>query len=101
MNKADLFQDFLRTAETAAKNLHLSFGSDCLLLVEGFIKTGVDRLDADGLLDDYRSIARAETNLVAFVGAMAHEARQRNSSELREFSFGAATSSLCPLWPFC
>ena len=101
MNKTDLFQDFLRTAQSTAKNLHLSFGSDCLLLVEGFIKAGVDRLEAERLLDDHRSLARAETNLVAFVGAMAHEARQQNSSELREFTFGAATTSLCPLWPFC
>lgn len=101
MNKTDLFQDFLKTTETAAKNLNLSFGSDCLLLVEGFIKAGIDRLEAEGLLDDHRSIARAETNLVAFLGAMAHEARQRNSLELREFTFAAATSSLCPLWPFC
>jgi hypothetical protein len=101
MNKADLFRDFLRTTESTAQNLHLSFGSDCLSLVEGFINTGIDRLEAESLLDDRRSIARAETNLVAFVGAMAHEARQQNSSELREFTFGAATSSLCPLWPFC
>jgi hypothetical protein len=101
LTKSDLIRDFWLDVEQVAKGFGLGIGSDCESLLRAFIATGVNRIEQEGLLSNYRRIGEAETHLIAFVGGMAHEAKMQNLPMLREVTFIAAKSSFCPLWPFC
>ena len=101
MTKQQLIDDFWNAAERTAKGFRLDIAPDCAKDIRAFITTGVNRLEQEGLLGNYRRIAEAETHLIAFIGGMAHEAKQQNFTMLREVTYHAARTSFCPLWPFC
>jgi hypothetical protein len=101
MTKAELNDAFWNDVETTANGFGLGIGPDCASVIRGFIATGVDRLEQEELLNSASSITVAQTHLIAFVGGIAHEAKTKNLPMLREFTFEAARSLFCPLWPFC
>ncbi len=77
------------------------FAPGCEDQVLRLVRTGVQRLEAEGFLDDEDHIAIAEANLTIFISEMMDEARRFGLLELHEDTFGAAFRRLCPSWPFC
>ncbi len=101
MTTQQLNQRFWTSVETAAKGFQLGIGTDCKVHLKNFISVGVNQLQTEGLLNNVQKCDIAETNLIAFVGGMAYEAKLQNLTELREFTFFGAKQRFCPLWPFC
>jgi hypothetical protein len=77
------------------------FAPGCEGLVLRLVRTGVQRLEAEGFLDDGDRIAIAEANLTIFISEMVIAARGFGLLELHENTFGEALRRLCPLFPFC
>lgn len=101
MTKQELINELWADVEQTAKGFRLGIAPECAKDIRDFITVGVDQLEQEGLLNNHRRIAEAETHLIAFVGGMAHEAKMLNLPMLQEVTFRAATKSFCPLWPFC
>jgi hypothetical protein len=76
------------------------FSPACENLLLSFISAGAQNLGQAVLLNTAQ-MASVETNLMRFVDAMISEAHRNGQVELHENTFGFATNSLCPLWPFC
>jgi hypothetical protein len=87
-------------AVDVARGEGFPIADNCRDHLQGFIRTGVARIEEHGPVDA-GSEALARANLRRFVLAMAEEARAMGLSELHEPTFFAALPRLCPLWPFC
>ena len=88
-------------ADYRAAQSNLDIAPDCAAHLRSFIRSGVDRIVAEGHNNDNLRISLAETNIRGFTMRMIIEARQINVPQLHEPTFFAAKNALCPLWPFC
>lgn len=95
--KIDLWSD----VQSVAKEFHLQIENECERLLRDLIEHGVNRIAHEGSLEDFKRIYRAETNLIAFTGGMAFQARFEQLSTLTTSMFEASKKAFCPLWPFC
>jgi len=101
MTSQQFNDDLWRFVEDAAQQLNLGIGSDCRGDLQQMIAAAISRVRNEGRTLTNGLLLDVAHNLLLMVGAMAHEARKRNLSELRETTLFEAKSSLCPLWPFC
>lgn len=80
-----------------AKSAGLGVGYDCESNVRSFI-TPADQTYRNSSPPDRAAIRQ---NFTRLIDAMVAEAKDRGLPELRESTFHAARSKLCPLFPFC
>lgn len=77
------------------------FSPDSQRYLRELISEGAKRMRSEGVERDDAKIRLAQENLRSFINTMADEAKRRGFPRLREETFYAAKSRLCPLWPFC
>lgn len=101
MSPEDPFAQLWGLAIRTASHAGFEFAPHCESLVREFVRDGVVRMGAQGVLDDPASLRKADRNLVRFVEGMITTARDMGSDVLHEGTFGGARNRFCPLWPFC
>ena len=79
----------------------MSIGTDCQSQLSDLIRSAAKRIENDGVAADPAKIAEAEHNLRVLLAVMTREAGVQGLFELRESTFQAAMSQLCPIFPFC
>jgi hypothetical protein len=95
----DLEARFWALAEAQAAGF--GFADNCEAMMRQFIAQGVQKLISEGSAGNEFKVHQAEANLSRFIDAMTYTAVRLHLDQLHEQTFGAAITSLCPLWPFC
>ena len=99
--KRDVATLLRRAARAQAKLQEFTFSKDSRGLLYYSIKIGVDKIAAEGKLQDSESINIAEVNVARFVDEMVKVAKGQGRTYLGESTFDGARASLCPIWPIC
>jgi hypothetical protein len=90
-----------RAAQYQAARLGYEFGEDSWSLTLDLLERATERLVASSVHDRESYLAMAEAAVAAFVARMVVEAEDSSLAQLRENTFGAASTFFCPLWPIC
>ena len=101
MNRDELRTLLWDDVQDVASGFDLNIEPDCEARLHHFVDTGTERIVHEKLLNNRDCIAEAETNLIAFVGGMAFQAKMQKMDSLNVWIFDRAREIFCPLFPFC